>query len=141
MSRDLITELSRLRRFRHVVLVINGTIGVFLHPFERNRIMVTVTVGHSIALSILYLDTNGNPMITPPTPDAPPSWTNATPATETLTVATDGNTATADALAAGSDTISLALDVAGKAFSATLDVTVSAAPQVLGSVAINAVVS
>lgn len=103
--------------------------------------MTTVTVGHSIALSIKFFDQNGNPMLTAPAPDAPPIWSNTTPATETLKPAADGLTCEADALAAGSDTVSLSLMVGGKAFSATLAVTVEAEPQVLTSVAIDAVVS
>lgn len=102
--------------------------------------MTDVTLGHSIALSIEYLDQNGNPMLTPVTPDAPPAWANSTPATETLTVAPDGNTATANTVAVGTDVISLALKVAGADFSATLGVNVTAVPQVLTSIAIGAAV-
>lgn len=103
--------------------------------------MTTVTVGHKIALAIQYLDQNGQPMLTTPTPTAPPVWTQTTPATETLTAAPDGLTAQTTALAAGSDTIGLSLEVAGATFSATLAVTVQAVPQTLASIAILATVS
>lgn len=103
--------------------------------------MTTITVGHSLALTISYLDANGNPMLTTPVPDAPPAWTQTTPATETLTVAADGNSASTVALVAGTDVVSLSLAVGGTAFSATLAVEVDAAPQVLTSIAITAVAS
>jgi len=103
--------------------------------------MTTVTVGHTIALAIAYLDQNGNPMLTTPTPDAAPQWSNTTPATETLVAAADGNSAVATAVAAGNDVINLALAVGGKQFTATLAVTVAAVPQVLTSIAIVPTVS
>ena len=87
-------------------------------------------------MSIGYFDQHGNPMAPAPTPDAPPQWTQANPAADTLTPAPDGNSATALGLAAGSDTISLSLTVGGATFSATLDLTVSAEPQVLTSIQI-----
>jgi hypothetical protein len=119
----------------HVVLYVND-IGIILEPHKRAKLMVTVTVGHKINCSIGFLDTNGNPMLTPPTPDAIPTWTNTTPASETLVASGDGLTAVATALAAGSDAINLALAVGGVAFTASLAVTVQAAPQTLGSVSI-----
>jgi hypothetical protein len=100
---------------------------------------VAVSVGHTVNCTLVYLDQNGNPMLTTPTPDAAPVWSN-TPATETLTPAPGGLTASALAIAAGTDTISVALSVGGVAFTASLPVTVSAAPQVLTSVAIAATV-
>lgn len=97
---------------------------------------VTVSIGHTVSCSLVFLDQNGNPMHTTPVPDAPPVWSDTTPATGTLTPAPDGLTASEVALAAGSDTISVALTVNGVAFSATVGVTVSPAPQVLTSVEI-----
>ena len=96
----------------------------------------TDTVGQTLPLSLVYLDQNGAPMATPPTPDSPPSWSDTTPATETLTVAPDGMTATALAVAAGTDTVGVTVVVGGKTFSASLAVTVTPAPQVLTSVEI-----
>jgi hypothetical protein len=115
-------------------------ISVILKPNREENLMTTLSVGHKLQLAILYLDQNGNPMVTTPVADAPPSWTNSTPTTETLVVAGDGQTAVATAVAPGSDTINLSLDVGGVAFSATLAVTVQAAPQVLSSIAIDATV-
>lgn len=101
-----------------------------------------VTVGHSVALAIAYLDTNGNPMLVTPTPDAPAQWTHSADATiDTLTVAADGNSASVATLAAGADTVSLALAVAGAAFTASLAIEIDAVPQVLGSIQIVATVS
>jgi hypothetical protein len=102
---------------------------------------VKVTVGHSVAFSIVYLDQNGNPMLTAPTPDSPPAWSDTTSATETLTPAASGLTASAVALAAGTDVVSVSVTVGGVVFSATCDVEVDAAPQVLTSVEIAAVAS
>jgi hypothetical protein len=102
---------------------------------------IKVTVGHSVAYSLAFFDTNGNPMIVTPKPDAAPAWTNTTPATETVTASADGLTATGVALAAGTDVVSVALAVGGASFSALIDVEVDAAPQVLGSVQIVATAS
>lgn len=131
------------RHHRHhpcVVLFVDG-FGVLLHPNQENEIMVDVTVGHNVSMSLLFRDTNKNPMLTQPTLDAPPAWSNSTPATETLKVAADGLTAEADTVAAGGDSVSVSLAVGGVSFSASLSVNVSAAPQVLGSVEIVPVVS
>ena len=103
--------------------------------------MTTVSVGHTISMSIGYLDTNGNPMLVTPAPDNAPAWTDTTSATETLTVAPGGLTASALAIAPGSDTVSVALAVGGQQFTASLAITVEAAPQVLGSIVLNATVS
>lgn len=102
--------------------------------------MTTVTLGHNIGLSLTVLDQNGNPLLTPPTFDAPPVWTNTTPATETLKVAADGATAEADTVAAGTDVISVDAKIGGVDFTATLAVEVDAAPQVPTSLVINATV-
>ena len=95
-----------------------------------------MNIGQSVALSIAYLDQNGQPMTVQPTPDAPPSWTAGNPAVDTLTVAADGNSATDLAIAAGVDTISLSLAVGGQTFAATLALTVVPPPQVLTSIEI-----
>lgn len=102
---------------------------------------VAVNVGHTVSMSIVWLDQNGNPMLTTPVPDAPPAGTDTTPSTGTLTVAPGGMTATELAIAAGTDTVDLSLSVGGEAFSASLGITVSAAAQVLTSVSIAATVS
>ena len=102
--------------------------------------MITATVGHKVNCSIGYLDQNGNPMLTTPTPDAPPGWENTTPSGETLVASPDGNTAETTTLTVGADLISLSLLVGGQAFTATLAVTVEATPQQLTTIVINAVV-
>lgn len=111
--------------------------------FERRRLIpnqeiimdnVTVNIGHTVTCSIEYDDANGNPMLTPVAPDAPPAWTQTTPATDTMAVAPDGSQDVLTAIAAGGDTVSVALAVGGKAFSASVGITVSPAPQVLTSI-------
>ena len=102
---------------------------------------IIVSIGHTISCTLVFLDQNGQPMLTTPTPDAAPVWSDTTPATETLTAAADGLGASAIAMAAGNDVISVALAVGGVQFSATLPVTVSPAPQVLTSVAIQGTAS
>ncbi len=102
---------------------------------------VTVNVGHTVSFTLVYLDQNGNPMLTTPTPDAAPTWTDTTPATGTLTVAGNGLTASELAVAAGSDTVSVALAVGGTSFSASIGVTVQEAAQVLTSISILATVA
>lgn len=98
----------------------------------------TLNVGQTDELSIVFLDQNGQPMATSPTVDAPPGWSNTDSATDSITVSADGLTATLTALAAGTDSVNLTLAVQGKSFSASLDVTVVPAPQVLTSVEIKA---
>jgi hypothetical protein len=113
---------------------------IFLTPNRRATLAnVTVTVGHTVDFSLVFLDQNGTPMLTTPTPDTPPSWSNTTPATGTLTPAASGLTAQESALAAGTDTVSVSMTVGGASFSASIDLTVQAAPQILTSVQITAV--
>lgn len=126
-------------RHHHVFLFV-GNVGVQLHPEERAHLMVDVTVGHKLNLSIGYLDANGNPMLSTPTPDAAPAWSNTTPATETLAAAPDGLTCVGTVIAVGTDVVTVSLAVGGAAFTATLSVTADAAPQVLTSIVINAAV-
>jgi hypothetical protein len=101
----------------------------------------TLSVGHVLDMGLEFLDQSGNPMLTTPAPDAVPTWTGATPATETLAVAASGLTCVGTPLAVGTDTVTVMLTVGGVAFTAVLDVTVTAAPQVLTSVAITAAVA
>ncbi len=98
--------------------------------------ITTVVAGHKIEMAISFLDQNGQPMLTPPTPDSPPVWSNTAPSIDALVVASDGLSAEDDALAVGSDTVSLAVKVGGVEFDATLPVVVTAAPQVLTSIEI-----
>lgn len=118
------------------VFIIIDLLAVELEQGRHQFMATNVTVGHTINCAISYLDAVGNPMITTPTPDAPPAWTDTTPGVLTLAAAPDGSTCVATAATAGNDTINLSVAVGGKAFSASLAVSVSAAPQVLTSVAI-----
>jgi hypothetical protein len=102
---------------------------------------VNVNVGHTVSMTIVFLDQNGNPMLTPVTPDATPTWTDTTPATGTLTPSADGLSATELAVAAGTDTVTVSLAVSGVSFTASQGIVVAAAPQVLTSIAIAATVS
>jgi hypothetical protein len=102
---------------------------------------ITLSVGHTVSFSILYLDQNGNPMLVAPVPDSPPVWSDSTPATGTLVVAANGQSAVETALAAGGDTVSLTVLVGGKSFAASVGLTVAAAPQVLSTVAIASIVN
>jgi len=102
---------------------------------------VTVSVGHTVSFALAFLDQHGNPMLTTPAPDAPPVWTDTTSATGTLSAAPSGLTAQEIAVAVGTDTVSVALAVGGVAFSASIDLTVQAEPQVLTSVGILATVA
>ena len=112
-----------------------------LHPGKEKYMSVTVTVGHTVSFSLVYLDQNGNPMLTAPVPDAAPVWTDTTPATGTLTPAASGLTASELAIAAGTDTVNVAVAVGGKAFAASVDLAVHAAPQVLTTVGISSTVN
>ena len=84
----------------------------------------TQKVGQSIDLSIEYLDQDGQPMDTNPTPDSPPVWGNASTSVETLTASPAGDSAIARAIGAGMDTIRVQMSVGGMSYQATLDVTV-----------------
>lgn len=97
--------------------------------------MTDVTVGHSIVYTIVYLDQNGAPMLTTPTPDSPPVWSNlAAPTIDTMAVSADGSQDTVSAVGAGVDSVSVSVTVGGAVFAAVDQVTVDSAPQVLTSV-------
>jgi hypothetical protein len=97
---------------------------------------VNLNVGHTVSMSLVFLDQNGNPMLVTPTPDSAPVWSDTTPATGTLTAASSGLTAQEVALAVGTDEVEVSVVVGGATFQATVDLNVQAAPQVLTSVAI-----
>ncbi len=104
---------------------------------------LTLNVGHSAEMTITYLDQNGNPMLVTPTPDTAPIWSDnpSAPGVDTFTPATGGLSAELTANAVGTDTVSVSVTVGGQTFAASLAVTINAAPQVLTSVEIEAVVS
>ena len=113
-----------------------------LFPNEEVKFMTDVSVGHTVVDTIIYLDQNGNPMLVTPAPDSPPVWTNTAAVTvDTMTVSADGSTDTIHALAVGVDTVTVNVIVGGKTFTATQQLSVDAAPQVLTSVAIDGVVN
>lgn len=97
---------------------------------------LTMQVGQTDNLTLAFLDQNGKPMANNPTVDSPPSWSNTSGTAESVGPASDGLSAVLTALAEGTDTVNMTLSVDGKSFSASLDVTVEAAPQVLTSVEI-----
>ncbi len=109
-------------------------------PDERisNMSNIDVTVGHKVSMTLVFLDQNGNPMLTPVAPDAVPTWSDTTPATGTLSAGADGLSASELAVAAGTDVVNVSLAVGGVAFAASLGITVAEAPQVLTSVSITA---
>jgi hypothetical protein len=138
----LIERRHRHRRPPHFSVVLHvNEFSIILDPYLENVMSTKVTVGHTIALAISFLDQHGNQMVAPQTPDAAPAWSNSNAAAETLAPAADGLSAVATAVAAGADTVSLSLAVGGKSFSASLDVEVDAEAQVLTSVAIVPTVS
>ena len=94
---------------------------------------LALNVGHVATLGLQFTDQNGNPMLTQPTPDASPGvqWSDVPGSPASATLAPNGATATETAVAAGTDTVTATASVGGVAFSASLTVNVSAAPQVL----------
>ena len=102
-----------------------------------------VTVGHQVDYVIQYVDSDGNPMLQPVTPDSPPTWANAPDPSDcdTFAPAADGSSAVVQAQGAGSDTISVQVTVSGVQYSASDQVTISAAPQTLGGIELVATVS
>ncbi len=99
---------------------------------------VTVNVGHVVNMTMVELDQNGNPMLTPTVADSAPVWTNAPSAVgvDTLAAAPGGLTAVASALAVGTDVVTLTAIFGGVTMTATQPITIDAAPQVLTSVSI-----
>ena len=130
---------NRDRRRFFVFLTIGNT-SILLTPNEENFAMTTLSIGHTLGLSIQVLDQHGNPYLAPVSYDAAPAWSNTTPATETLSVATDGQTATGTPVAPGLDTVSVSFAIGGKVFNATLAVEIDAEPQVPTSAIILATV-
>lgn len=101
--------------------------------------MTDVTVGHQVVDTLVFLDQNGNPMQAPVTPDSPPVWANVADASvDTFTVSADGSTATVVAKSAGVDSVSVSVIVNGKTFTASQQLTLHDAPQVVSAVAIQA---
>ena len=132
-----------LQGYREAVLVVRHHGGaIIIVPFHRKgqhmaAASVNVNVGHPVAIAIKYLDQNGNPMLTTPTPDSPPTWSQAPSASgiDSLSVASPGNlSASLATLEAGTDIITVNMQVGGVALSASLGVNISPAPQVLTSI-------
>jgi hypothetical protein len=108
---------------------------------QKVHIMTDVVVGHQIINTIVYLDQNGAPMLVNPVPDVAPVWGNlAAPTIDTMSISADGSTDTVSAVGAGVDTLSVSVVVGGNVFTAVEQISISAAPQVLSSVAIMPVV-
>jgi len=102
--------------------------------------MSSINVGHTDTFTIQQNDANGNPMqpdaIVPW--DSPPQWSNSPSAAgvDTFVVSADGTSAVLTATAPGSDSVSVTATAGGKSFSASVMVTITAAPQVLTSISI-----
>lgn len=101
---------------------------------------ITVNVGHTIGMSLIFKNQNGVAMAITPTPDSPPVWSNTAADVDTLAPSADGLTCVDTAVAAGSDTVSVAVVVSGVTFNAQLPVTVTV-PDVLTSIDIVPVIS
>lgn len=129
---------------RHVILTVDG-VGVVLNPNQETHIMLTVSVGHTVAMSYVVRNQHDNPMTVQPAADVspPPTWTNSPsdPAVDALTAAGDGQTAQLAANAVGTDTVKFSVNIGGVNFQATLDVTVSPEVEVATSVTIEPVVT
>jgi hypothetical protein len=131
-------------RRRHIRVYLHvDNFAVELHANRKEFVMVAVTQGHTVNMTLQFVDTSGNPMLTQPTPDAAPTWTDTpVPAgIDTLTVAPGGLTATLVTTAVGADTVTLVAIVGGVSYTGTLGVTIAALPQVLGGVQILATVT
>ena len=98
--------------------------------------MTTLNVGHTDTLVIQEVDTNGNPMLTAVPFDSPPVWTQTTPATDTMAVSADGSTDVVTAVAPGTDAITATAVIGGVTYTATVQLTVTPVPQVLGGIKI-----
>jgi hypothetical protein len=98
---------------------------------------LNVVVGDTVGFAIAYFDQNGNPMVTTPTPDSPPTWSDTNTAVGDLSQSADGTTAQESIVGAGTDSVSVNLTVGGVAFTAELTITASAATtQTLSSIEI-----
>lgn len=103
--------------------------------------MTTLNVGHTDTMVLQQVDTNGNPMLTPVPYDSPPAWSQVTPATDSMAPSADGTQNVVTAVAAGTDTITATAVVGGKSYTASVALTVTPAPQVLGGIKILETVS
>ncbi len=137
---ETLEDIREILRPKHrdaiVRLVVNHRSIKLLANEVTHMSTTTVSIGHTVALALEFDDANGNPMLTPVTPDAPPTWTQTTAATGTLAASGDGLSAVYTPGAVGTDTVTVSLAVGGVAFTGTADINVTAAPQVLSSVKI-----
>jgi hypothetical protein len=124
------------RQRPHFVVLTVKSVSVLIPANKELHMATTYTIGHTLTATIRYLDQNRNPMLVTPNLDAVPVWSNANPDAETLSVSPDGLSVVASPVAPGLDTISLMVVSGGQTFSATLDVEVDAAPQVLSFIEI-----
>lgn len=125
---------------RHVVLFVNG-VGTILNQHERTKIMLELSLGHKVECTLVVLDQNGNPLLTPVAFATPPVWSNTTPATETILPSADGLTCEGTLLVVGTDVINVSATLPGGSapVQASVAVTVDPAPQVATSIRVDAV--
>ncbi len=104
---------------------------------------VPVTIGHTVTIDIAQVDAKGNPMLTPVTFDAPPTWAESSTdgSIETLAISGDALEAVGTTVGVGTDTVTATVLVGGVSFSASVDVVVSAEPQVFGGIVLNTTVA
>lgn len=123
-------------------LTIND-VSVQLIANQEIKMSTDVFIGHTVNFGISQVDTTGLPMVTPVAFDAAPTWAESSTdgSIETLTVAGDGLTAVGSAVGAGTDTVTATVIVGGVSFSASVDVVVSAEPQVFGGIVVTTEVS
>lgn len=133
----------RHHHHRRVAFVV-GDLTMILSPGQEAKLMLNVTVGHKANFSFHFVDVEGNPMLVQPSPDATPPPVFAHSSTD---AAVDDFNAPAGGLSAqlvakgpGADSVTFTVSVGGQVFSATTQVNISAAPQVLGGVVIDATV-
>jgi hypothetical protein len=94
---------SRHKHIRRIIRLI---------PNKRVNHMETLSVGHTLTDTIVYLDQNGQPMQTAPVPDKPPAWTNlAANTVDTMQVSADGTTDGLTAAGPGVDTVTVTVVV------------------------------
>lgn len=103
--------------------------------------MIELSLGHNVECTLVVLDQNGNPMLTPVAFAAPPVWSNTTPAVETIVPSADGLTCEGTLLTVGTDSITVTATLPGGTapLTASVAVTVDPAPQVATSLSIAAV--
>lgn len=103
--------------------------------------MLELSLGHLVECTLVVLDQNGNPLLTPVVFATPPVWANTTPAVETIVASVDGLTCEGTLLTVGTDSITVTATLPGgtSPLTASVAITVDPAPQIATSLSIAAV--